>query len=86
MREIGVRELKTRASEILRDLREHRVPYTVTCRGRPVGVLVPVTEQQPRESQGEPAAWEDLIRVGEEVGRGWCSPLASGDLLSDLRR
>lgn len=39
MPEIGVRELKTRASEIIRTVRDHRARYVVTRRGRPVGVL-----------------------------------------------
>jgi antitoxin (DNA-binding transcriptional repressor) of toxin-antitoxin stability system len=34
MPDIGVRELKTRASEIIRDLREQRTRYVVTYRGR----------------------------------------------------
>jgi hypothetical protein len=37
---------------------------------------------------GEPdtAAWDELTRLGEEIGRGWRSPLTSAELLSDMRR
>jgi len=41
MREIGIRELKARASELLRRVAEERESLVVTSRGRPVGWLVP---------------------------------------------
>ena len=42
MTEAGVRDLKVRASEILRDVRERRARYVITYRGRPVAMLVPL--------------------------------------------
>jgi prevent-host-death family protein len=84
MREIGVSELKTRASEIVRDVREHGAQYVITYHGRPVGVLQPISESP----LGTPdnAAWEELFQLGEVIGRGWTSPLTTGELLSDMRR
>jgi hypothetical protein len=37
---------------------------------------------------GEPdtAAWEELSRLGKEIGRGWESPLTGAELLSQMRR
>ncbi len=84
MREIGIRELKTRASEILRDVRDHRAQYVITFRGRPVGVLQPIAEPEPGTS--DRAAWDDLFELSEEIGRGWSSPRTTGELLSDMRR
>lgn len=89
MAEIGVRELKAHASEILRRVRDQRARYLVTYRGRPVGLLLPL------EGLGEPplpmeestsSAWEELVRLGEEIGRGWQSPLTGAELLSEMRR
>lgn len=85
MREIGVRELKTRASEILREVRDRHVRYTVTYRGRPVGMLLPIAEVHLGEPDGQDA-WEELVRLGQEIGRGWASPLTSAEELSDMRR
>jgi uncharacterized protein YuzE len=36
---------------------------------------------------GEPAttAWEELTRLGKEIGQGWHSPLTSAELLSEMR-
>jgi prevent-host-death family protein len=90
MPDVGVRELKTRASEIVRNVRERRARYVITYRGKPVGVLLPLEEA----SQGEAVAggeqgaevWEELSRLGEEIGRGWQSPLTSAELLSEMRR
>ncbi len=90
MPDVGVRELKIRASEIIRDVRERRARYTITYRGRPVGLLMPLDEARPLglSPTGEPATavWEELMRLGEEIGRGWRSPLTSTELLSEMRR
>jgi len=90
MPDVGVRELKTRASEIVRDVRDHRARYTITYRGRPVGVLLPLEEVPQVEALpgGErgTTVWEELSELGEEIGRGWQSPLTSAELLSQMRR
>ena len=89
MPEIGVRELKTRASEILREVREHNARYVITYRGRSVAVLSPLEAVPEGEALvGEPqtTAWEELTRLGEEIGRGWQSPLTGAELLSEIRR
>ena len=39
---VGIRELKSQASEIIRQVREDRVEYLVTLRGEPVATLSPV--------------------------------------------
>ncbi|HVC30449.1 MAG TPA: type II toxin-antitoxin system prevent-host-death family antitoxin [Steroidobacteraceae bacterium] len=86
MPEVGVRELKTRASEILRDVRDHQAEYIVTVRGMPVGMLVPLAKPSHEEPDAA-AAWDEFFRVGEELmRRGWRSPLTSDELLSEMRR
>ena len=86
MPEVGVRELKARASEILRQVREERARYVITYRGRPVGLLTPLDEAIPQAQPPAPAAWEELTRLGREIGREWHSPLTSAELLSKMRR
>lgn len=90
MAEVGVRELKARASEIIREVREQRTRYVITHRGRPVGLLIPLegsgASAQPAVGEPTTAAWDDLVRLGEEIGRGWRSPLTSAELLSEMRR
>lgn len=43
MRQVGVRELKNEASDVIRAVREDRAEYVVTYRGRPVAVIVPIS-------------------------------------------
>jgi prevent-host-death family protein len=90
MPEIGVRELKARASQIIRDVRERRARYVITHRGRPVGLLMPLDEARvaslPPVGESATTAWEELTRLGEEIGRGWRSSLTSTELLSEMRR
>ena len=83
MPEVGIRELKAHASEIVRDVRDHRAPYTVTYHGRPVGILLPFSE--PNEA-GPESPWSELERLGREISRGWRSPISSTELLSQMRR
>ena len=87
MPDVGVRELKARASEIVQDVRERHARYIITYRGRPVGILAPL-DAAPYDAGDESAAavWEELTRLGEEIGRGWQSPLTAAELLADIRR
>jgi prevent-host-death family protein len=82
--EIGVRELKAKASEIVREVRERNARYVITHRGRPVGVLVPLGEASTEPSEAD--VWGRLVRLGNEIAEGWPSGLSSGDVLSDMRR
>lgn len=83
MPEIGVRELKARASEIIRKVRDRRARYVITYRGRPVGVLLPLEEPE-LEAGADP--WEELTQLGQEIGRGWQPGQTGADILSDMRR
>ncbi len=89
MREIGVRELKANASEIVRNVRERRARYLIRYRGRPVGILAPLgsAEPAPPASAEEAAtAWDELTRLGQEIARGWPSGKTSADYLTEMRR
>lgn len=90
MPDVGVRELKTQASEIVRQVRENRARYIITYRGEPVGLLMPLDEASPSSlPSGEGPAetpWETLTRLGKEIGEGWRSSLSSTELLSEMRR
>lgn len=66
MPEIGVRELKIHASEIVRQVREQRTRYIITYRGRPVGLLTPL--EQPPEPAPHEDPWEELLRLGALTG------------------
>jgi len=89
MPDVGVRELKAHASEIIRNVRDRRTRYVITHRGRPVGLLIPLDETRvslPPEGESATTAWDELTRLGEEIGRDWRSSLTSAELLSEMRR
>jgi prevent-host-death family protein len=68
-RDIGVRELKIRASAIVRGVAEQHATYTVTRRGRPVGILAPL-DLAPPAPRGHDAAWTRLFEAAERIAAG----------------
>jgi hypothetical protein len=40
----------------------------------------------PMDDLSNTATWEDLSRLGEDIGRGWRSHLISTELVSGMRR
>jgi prevent-host-death family protein len=84
MEEIGIRELKARASEVVRAVKERRVRYLITQRGRPVALLVPLDALPPQPNADE--VWARLERIREELGKGWQSEKSAVEILSEMRR
>jgi prevent-host-death family protein len=70
VRAIGIRELKQRTSQILRDVRERGEEIDVTHHGRVIARLVPVVQERAR-ARTTAAAWSTLDRVAREIGRRW---------------
>ena len=76
MPQVGIRELKNDASEIIRAVREERAEYVVTLRGRPVAFIVPVDEaRQEAEVTRRAAAirenaafWDRMAALRAEIG------------------
>ncbi len=86
---VGVRELKTHAARIVREVREARAAYLVTHRGRPVGVILPLAaDGRPpsTEEAGASTAWDAFLRAGRRL-EGRFRPGTSGvRVLSKMRR
>lgn len=82
--EIGIRELKSRASEVVRAVKEKRARYVITQRGKPAAIIVPIDAAPPEKSADE--VWERLMKIGEELGKGWQSDKSAVEILSEMRR
>jgi len=85
---IGIRELKNKASSVLRAVREDMVEYVVTLRGEPVAVLRPLTKSETRrlhQLRIEEALVE-MKSLAEEVGDAWSSDKSGVELVSEQRR
>ena len=86
MPEIGIRELKTNASEIIRQIREEQVRYIITYHGRPVGLLLPLEEPETRPDLQAADPWDELIELGQEIAQGWQSDQSATEILTEMRR
>ena len=83
--EIGIRELKSRASEVVRAVKEKRARYVVTQRGKPAALIIPL-DAAPPEKPTDDEVWERLLKLGEEIGKGWQSEKSAVEILSEMRR
>jgi len=84
MEEIGIRELKARASEVVRAVKERRARYIITQRGKPAAVLLPLDALPPQPDPDE--VWARLEQIREELGKGWQSEKSAVEILSEMRR
>jgi len=82
--EIGIRELKSRASEVVRAVKEERARYVITQRGKPAALIIPLDAAPPDKSGDE--VWERLVKIGEELGKGWQNEKSAVEILSEMRR
>ena len=88
-RTVGVRELKTHAARIVRQVREAHASYIVTHRGQAVGVILPVDPADPgtaiRDDDAE-AAWSSFLQAGRRLQRRFRPGVSGVALLSAHRR
>ncbi len=84
VRQVGVRDLKTTTSEVIRYVREHQAPVEVTYRGQVVAKIVPVKgaalleeERRVREER-----WQELSR---EISELWPPNVSAVDAIRDMR-
>jgi prevent-host-death family protein len=94
MIEVGVRELKNQATEILREVREQQAEYIVTYRGKPIAVLLPFNEmddydlstRQARTSKPIKDRWADMDGLRQEIARQWKTNLTAVEAVNEQRR
>jgi prevent-host-death family protein len=65
MPEIGIRELKNQASEIVRAVREERAEYVITHRGRPVAMIIPFEALPEEEAPASGQWWASIQEIGQ---------------------
>jgi prevent-host-death family protein len=86
MPRIGLRHLKTHASEVLRDVEDHRARYVVTNRGEPVAVIIPYAPADELEPRSPAQAWNRLLDLRKRVSAANQRPFSVEDLMRELRR
>lgn len=85
MSEVGIRELKASASEIVRRVRERGEVVDITYHGEVVARLVPVRPSVP--VPGDVAALlTDMDQLVAEVSAAWPVNVSAVDAVRDVRR
>jgi prevent-host-death family protein len=92
-RTVGIRELKTKASEIVREVRETGRPIDITVRGRVVARLTPSLDEPDRTVVAEGADRRHAIRdwlgklddVSREIAAVWPKDVSAQDVIDDVR-
>jgi prevent-host-death family protein len=82
--EIGIRELKSRASEVVRAVKDKRARYIVTQRGKPVAAIIPMDAVLP-DKKGDDS-WDKLMEIRQKLGKGKKNKKSSVEILSEMRR
>jgi len=94
MLNVGIRELKNQATEILRAVREDNAEYIVTYRGQPIAFLLPLDDTLKRAQttpvivrpQPSPALLAELEALRQKIGKAWKSNLTAAEAMAEQRR
>ena len=84
MPRIGVRELKTRASEVTRDVHDNRVRYTITNRGEPLAIIIPYTPTEEVVTSADPQ--EEFRSLRALIAKSQKEPFSAVELMREHRR
>lgn len=82
--EIGIRELKAHASDVVRAVKEQRARYVITQRGKPVAVIIPMDAVPPEKKNDE--ALRKMMELRKRLGRNVRTKKSSVEILSEMRR
>jgi prevent-host-death family protein len=82
--EIGIRELKSRVSEVVRAVKEERTRYIVTQRGKPVAAIIPMDAMLPEKQDDD--GWEKLLEIRARLAKDKTKKKSSLEILSEMRR
>jgi prevent-host-death family protein len=86
MPRIGLRDLKTRASEVVRDVQSNQERYTITNRGVPVAVIIPYAQREETRLSSSAETAARLDALAEEISARWSDPRPVAELIGELRR
>ena len=85
MEEIGVRELKENASEVLRRVREVGESYTITYRGRAIARIVPADTEAEDMADWE-KIWAEMDETAAEITKKWPRGVTAVEAVREQRR
>lgn len=83
---VGVRELKTHAARILRDVRDSHTPVVLTHRGRAIGMIVPIDSESDADTSGASSAWDAFVEAGRRLSPRFKAGKSGVRVLAEMRR
>ena len=92
MTTIRVRDLRRRAREILRRIREEKAEYLITYQGKPVAVLRPVDVDAVDQAlsdvdeQESSNGWDAYAKVAAAAREQWPGSVSTEAVLDEIRR
>lgn len=84
MSEVGIRELKANASELVRRVREGEI-IDITYYGEVVARLIPAKQSKPAAEELE-SLWRSMDELAEEIGAKWTGSSSAVDAVREGRR
>ncbi len=81
---VGVRDLRDRAEEVIREVRTKGTTIQIKYRGKIVAQIVPVREPVSTATSSE--AWTSLDQLATEIGASWPKYVSAVDTVRDVRR
>jgi len=81
---VGVRELKQKASQLIRMVRETGAEVRVTHHGKVVAYLIPA--RTPQKKDDDERSWATLDTLAAEIGANWPEGLSAIQAISEARR
>ena len=85
MTEVGITELKTRTSDIIRRVRYANETFLITYRDRPVARLRPLEKPETTTYETREVLAE-LDRLTEEITKHWPEGVSAVDAVREVRR
>lgn len=85
MSSVGIRELKTNASELVRRVREQGEVIDITYYGEVVARLVPAKQVKP-SAEDLASLWDEMDRLAEQVSAKWSGSPSAVDAVREGRR
>ncbi len=83
MRTVGIRELRERLSQIVREVSEQREIIQITHHGRVVAQIAPAT-QPPSEKEWR-EYWEKMDSLAAEIGKYWPTGVSAAQAIAEDR-
>lgn len=89
---IGVRELRSHTSEVLRRVREEKAEYVITHQGTPIALILPVDTEAieakiiAAAKQTTNGSWDTYHQLAERLRRDWPDGQDTQSLIDEIRQ